>query len=452
MMDTRKPLGDSPQPQPSPLSTGSPKSPQKPASQGEINPDELRDEFIRHAQPVADALRKSGQTVEATQLEDAARIIGYSVGTPPAQQQPLGNSLQGAPVSEVLKNIYLAIEQNPALKNMPEAQSLRRAGEKLDKAGLLSITVRNGVVVSFVSNFADNFSRAQKTDTARPTKASEGPQSRLVPPPARDSPTGTTSPAPAAMVPSETPKSASPAPALSHPAPPTKQATRIAQGKGFTLADLPLEQLAKMGVTVERLQQSGQLQKLLAGEKTDLIQGLVIRTGQGEQVPFASKLFLHREALGGTPKLRFDLPKHQLEIPEQVMGKELTPAMRQELQTRGRLPLMEGFTDGQGQPFTAYLAVDKDLNRVVAVRREAIALPQELLGVLLSPEQLRQLAEGRPATVQGMRNSKNQLFDATVQLDPVKRQLTFADARPSQAPRIEQQPEVAPAPRPRIRL
>ena len=35
-------------------------------------------------------------------------------------------------------------------------------GLALAGAGLLSITIRDGVIVSFVSNFADNFSQAQK--------------------------------------------------------------------------------------------------------------------------------------------------------------------------------------------------------------------------------------------------------------------------------------------------
>jgi hypothetical protein len=139
-----------------PQTVGPATAPKKPAL---INVDETRDEFIKNAQPVADALRKSGKVVEAAQLEQAAKVIGMAVGTQTQQQT---DALKGESVSNVLKNIWDVIEKDPELKKMPQAQSLRKSGQALDGAGLLNITVRNGVVVSFVSNFTENFNMAQK--------------------------------------------------------------------------------------------------------------------------------------------------------------------------------------------------------------------------------------------------------------------------------------------------
>ncbi|WP_188816220.1 DUF4099 domain-containing protein [Hymenobacter cavernae] len=444
-----------------PQSTGPAAAPKK---THDINVDALRDEFIINTQPVADALRKSGKATEATQLEQAAKIIGVSVGTQPQQQPVLGDALKGDSVGNVLKNIWEVIDKDPDLKNMSQAQSLRKSGKALDDAGLLNITVRNGVVVSFVSNFAENFASAQQAipkPEQKPVAVKESAASA-----ARVQQAGASAPAPAAPVVSveQTLKAPAPSqptqekaasllsPSLLEKAKELHQQSIERRGKGFTKEDLPASLLAKMGVQISDLEKSGQLQKLLSGQKTDLISSFSLRNEHGEAVPFAAKLVLKRDE-AGAPSLQFDLPKHQLIIPEQILGKEITPAMRKQLATDGVVPLSDGFRDGKGQTFAAYVAVDKEMNRVVAVRREGIVVPKQLMGVTLEPAQQKLLLEGKPTKIEGMLNTKQQLFDAVVQLDPVKRQLTFREATPHAAKEIKKEvKQEAPASRPRVRL
>ncbi|MBO3272984.1 DUF3945 domain-containing protein [Hymenobacter defluvii] len=566
--------------------------PKKPAA---INVDEARNEFIKNAQPVADALRKKGREQEATQLEQAAKIIGLAVGTQPQQSIP-GDVLKGESVSNVLKNIWDVIDKDPELKNMPQAQALRKSGKALNDASLLNITIRNGVVVSFVSNFVENFSLVQK-DVPKPAEkqptvvkesaasaaraqqpateqvqttavvssvATEKPaptlsftqygpstetgrletrkltgqplpilnialtdtgqyalnpavdQKRLLDDGARslraffdyqDVGTGlvkievaqpgqmertadgwqvaskgklkltyenglTTVPGQELRLPGMPPAQQSATAPQAQPtaAPEVKPASLLVPealekvkalyeeknagvtqpGTGFTKADLPVQLLTKMGMQVDELEKSGQLQKLLNGQKTDLLSSFSLRNEQGEAVPFAAKLVMRRDA-AGAPSLQFDLPKHKLVIPEQILGKELTPAMKEQLTKHGVVPLAEGFRDGQGQPFAAYVAIDKEMNRVVAVRKEGIAIPKEVLGVSLNPQQNKALLEGRPTKMEAMRNDKGQLFDAMVVLDPVKRQLTFRDAKPHVTQQVEKVEPVI-ATRPKMRM
>ncbi|RZJ90599.1 MAG: hypothetical protein EOO60_08790, partial [Hymenobacter sp.] len=126
-------------------------------------PDEDRDEFIRNALPVAAALRKSGKPEEAKQLEQVAQAIwqtkSMQATAAPAQAQAPGKEES---IKDLLASVYKAIDQDPALKNMPEAKAMRRASDKLEKDGMLNITIRNGVVVSFISNFTDNLSRTKQ--------------------------------------------------------------------------------------------------------------------------------------------------------------------------------------------------------------------------------------------------------------------------------------------------
>jgi hypothetical protein len=206
----------------------------------------------------------------------------------------------------------------------------------------------------------------------------------------------------------------------------------VAQGKAFSVADLPVELLAKVGVPVAELERTGQLRKLLDGQKTDLIPNLMLAGPDGQPTKFAAKLVLDRDAQG-VATLRVDLPKHELVIPPQVMGKEITPAMQQQLKTTGVVPLAEGFRDGKGQPFAGYLAVDQEMKRVVAVRSEGLSVPQEVYGVKLSPEQRKSILEGKPARIEGMTHpGEKRLVDAMVHLDPLARKLVFRDTRPRQ--------------------
>jgi hypothetical protein len=668
--------------------------------------DEERDIFVRNAQPMADALRKSGKPVEAKQLEEAARVISQTKGLGPEQA---GKGVEAAPakektLKEIMDGVFAAIDNDPKLRNMPEAKNLRKASTALEKDGMLNITVRNGVVVSFASNFADNMSRTQKvasepagakqapapapvvaaatpvpaevtaptvapvqaaapTKAAAPTqdqpftaypaytnyapstengiidsrKATQAPipqmnigitekgefginpevnQQRLIgdgisslskyfeyemptsgfkiahvglaaPGQMKQTEQGwevvtkgqlaltdtagnvfkpTLNAAPQVVQVVEQTPAIAPAPvqaptaaiqakeevlyaaappmpdsvirkemlsnqaahyslfqikvdptdsnrAILLPAPgkddmlvnalkdtigsvyqvsgqpeigkrnlavetPTQlertpdgwrvaekgrigfsagesvyQAPQVvqvqqpapqlaqqpAQVSPFTRADMPEALLTKLGVQLSDLEKSGQLEKLLQGKKTDLIEGFSLTGQSGEPIPFSAKLVMHRDEQG-VATLKIDLPKHDLVIPKEIMGKTITPAMQVELQKNGVLPLTPGFTDGHGRPFSAYLGVDKQMNRVVAVRPEAMALniPKEVLGVKLDPEVSRQLLEGKATKLVGMTNSKQQVFDATVQLDPVKRQLTFREVQPHQVEQVQQ--------------
>jgi len=185
---------------------------------------------------------------------------------------------------------------------------------------------------------------------------------------------------------------------------------------------------------VAELERTGQLQKLLDGQKTDLIPNLILAGPDGQPTKFAAKLVLDRDAQG-VATLRVDLPKNELVIPTQVMGKEITPAMQEQLKTTGIVPLAEGFRDGKGQTFAGYLAVDQEMRRVVAVRPEGISVPKEVYGVKLSPEQHKTLLEGKPARIEGMTHpGEKKLVDSLVQLDPLKRALVFRDTKSRQVP------------------
>jgi hypothetical protein len=148
----------------------------------------------------------------------------------------------------------------------------------------------------------------------------------------------------------------------------------VAQSKAFSVTDLPVELLAKVGMPVAELKRTGQLQKLLDGQKTDLIPDLLLAGPDGQPTKFAVKLVLNRDEQGiATP--RVDLPKNELVIPPQVLGKDIMPAMQEQLKTTDVVLLADGFSDDKDKALAGYWATDQEMKRVVYVRLEGLTVP-----------------------------------------------------------------------------
>lgn len=215
-------------------------------------------------------------------------------------------------------------------------------------------------------------------------------------------------------------------------------APTAAVATAFAKADLPVVLLEKIGMSADKLQENGQLDKLLRGEKTDLINNFAVRGADGQAQNFAAKMVLHREE-DGTATVKFDLPKKELVIPAQLLGKEVTPAMRQELETTGRLSVAQEFTDAKGQSFKAFVGVDKEMNKVAVLRQDSMKLPDEIRGVKLSNEQREMITEGKAVKLAGLNNGAGKpLINATVQVDAARKGLAI---KPDQAD-LHVKPEV----------
>ncbi|UOR07764.1 DUF3945 domain-containing protein (plasmid) [Hymenobacter aerilatus] len=223
----------------------------------------------------------------------------------------------------------------------------------------------------------------------------------------------------------------------------------------FQANEVPQKVLASLGLNLAELTGSGQLQKLLSGEKTDLLPMQVAGKEGQEPVKFEGKMVLHREA-DGTATLKMELPQEKLVIPNEIGGQPFTPEQRQRLETEGNAGLMRGLKDEQGREFNGYVAVDKAMNKVVVLPESKVTLHDTVAGVKLTPEQSHDLREGKVVTLANMASGNGgQKFDGTVQVNAAKACIEVKPAAHElsqrQAPRAEQTvkattPTVAPAP------
>lgn len=210
----------------------------------------------------------------------------------------------------------------------------------------------------------------------------------------------------------------------------------------FQADEVPQKVLASLGLNLAELTGSGQLQKLLSGEKTDLLAMQVTGKEGQEPVKFEGKMVLHREA-DGTATLKMELPQEKLVIPNEIGGQPFTPEQRQRLETEGNAGLVRGLKDEQGREFNGYVAVDKAMNKVVILPESKVTLHDSVAGVKLTPEQSHDLREGKVVALANMASGNGgKKFDGTVQVNAAKACIEVKPAAHElgqrQAPQAEQ--------------
>jgi len=188
----------------------------------------------------------------------------------------------------------------------------------------------------------------------------------------------------------------------------------------FQAGEVPQKVLASLGLNPEELASSGQLQKLLSGEKTDLLPMQVAGKEGQEPVKFEGKMVLHREA-DGTATLKMELPQEKLVIPNEIGGQPFTPGQRQRLEIEGNAGLIRGLKDEQGREYNGYVAVDKTMNKVVILPENKVTLHDTVAGVKLTSEQSHDLREGKVVALANMTSGNGgEKFDGTVQVNAAK--------------------------------
>lgn len=222
-------------------------------------------------------------------------------------------------------------------------------------------------------------------------------------------------PTQAAPTPAPAPTQAAPAPAQQPTAP-----TGNAQVKpNFTENDVPQKLLNSLGLTLDQMRESGELQKLLSGEKTGMMKLEVVGAPGQEPVKFEAKMVLAREA-DGTATLQMEMPQKQLVIPNEVGGQVLSNEQRERLQQEGTAGLVRGLKDDQGNTFNGYVGVDKEMNRLVVLPENKVKIQDMVAGVKLSDEQSKSLREGNVIQLAGMKGNGGRSFDGTAQINAGK--------------------------------
>ena len=198
--------------------------------------------------------------------------------------------------------------------------------------------------------------------------------------------------------------------------PKQKNATAIDESK------IDWKQLDNLGLTRERLEQSGELVKMLGWQKSNLI---TIAIPIGDTTIYTdARLAFRTDGEGNIGLAVHPLRKEpQLDFP--YMGHKFSNEEKELLLATGNLGKTIEITPKNGDPFAAYVSIDPQTNELIALRADRVNIPKEIKGVTLSDAQYKGLVEGKAVKVEGMTAKSGKSFDATLQVNAEKKGIEF---------------------------
>lgn len=186
--------------------------------------------------------------------------------------------------------------------------------------------------------------------------------------------------------------------------------------------------LEKMGLSRQMLAESGNLERLLKGEKTGVID--FKSTYNDQETALRGKIYLVKQ--GQEVKPYFQTVKQSLQLPESYLGHKFSEQDKELLKQTGelgkRVELDDQYTK---KKFDAYIGVDKETNSLTVWRADRVHVPMQIKGVDVSKEQQETLRQGGSIRLTGMISENGQKFDADIQVSAGKRSLSFSP--PSEA-------------------
>jgi len=180
--------------------------------------------------------------------------------------------------------------------------------------------------------------------------------------------------------------------------------------------------LETLGLSKEKLEQNGELDKMLNWQKTNLLP-IAIPVGE-TTIHTEARLAFRTDEEGKISLAVHSLRKEpQLDFP--YMGHKFSNEEKETLLATGNLGKTIEVTPKNGEPFSAYVSIDPQTNEVIALRADRVSIPKEVKGVTLSDQQYKDLIEGKAVKVEGMTSKNGKSFDATLQVNAEKKGIEF---------------------------
>ena len=180
--------------------------------------------------------------------------------------------------------------------------------------------------------------------------------------------------------------------------------------------------LETLGLSKEKLEQNGELDKMLNWQKTNLLP-IAIPVGE-TTIHTEARLAFRTDEEGKISLAVHSLRKEpQLDFP--YMGHKFSNEEKETLLATGNLGKTIEVTPKNGEPFSAYVSIDPQTNEVIALRADRVSIPKEIKGVTLSDGQYKDLVEGKAVKVEGMTSKNGKSFDATLQVNAEKKGIEF---------------------------
>ena len=195
-----------------------------------------------------------------------------------------------------------------------------------------------------------------------------------------------------------------------------KKATAIDESK------IDWKQLDNLGLTRERLEQSGELDKMLNWQKSNL---LTIAVPIGDTTIYTEARLAFRTDDNGNIGLAIHPLRKEPQLDFPYMGYKFSPEEKEALLTTGNLGKTIEVTPKNAEPFSAYVSIDPQTNEIIALRADRVNIPKEIKGVTLSDAQYKGLVEGKAVKVEGMTAKSGKTFNAVLQVNAERKGIEF---------------------------
>lgn len=199
----------------------------------------------------------------------------------------------------------------------------------------------------------------------------------------------------------------------------------LPQKKNATAIDpekVDWKMLDSLGLSRERLEQSGELEKMLNWQKSNLV---TIAIPIGDTTIYTEARLAFRTDEKGNIGLAVHAMRKEPQLDYPYMGYKFSPEEKEQLLTTGNLGKTIEVTPKNGEPFSAYVSIDPQTNELIALRADRVSIPKEIKGVTLSDQQYKDLVEGKAVRVEGMTAKSGKSFNATLQVNAEKKGIEF---------------------------
>ena len=183
------------------------------------------------------------------------------------------------------------------------------------------------------------------------------------------------------------------------------------------------EELGKFGISKEMLEQSGQLDSMLKGYKTNRTMPLTLNIPGVLTAKLDARLSFISN--GGQVMLGIHGIRKEPELDRPYFGHIFTEEDKKNLRESGNMGRVADLNLRGNTTEPCLISIDKNTNELVAVRQEHVYIPNEIKGVTLTQDEIQKLKNGEQIFVDGMKSNQGKEFNATLQYSAERRGIEF---------------------------
>ncbi len=183
------------------------------------------------------------------------------------------------------------------------------------------------------------------------------------------------------------------------------------------------EELKNFGLSREYLQESGLLEQMLKGYKTNQV--VPISMNFGSAVLRTDARLSFQQSIGGPIVLGIHGIRQKPELDRPYFGHIFSEEDKKNLLETGNMGRVVDLKGRNGEYIPSFISIDKLTNEVVAMRVENAFIPREIKGVELTRQEQDELREGKKVFIEGMISNSGKEFDAHIQINAERRGIEY---------------------------